>query len=177
MRKTRLWIAGALALLAAAVPAQDRGLTAPVDALGGAYWQARFERDLPGSAGGQAAMTLLLPTAGAQSVRLLGDVQFSTLRLGNTGGLRLTGGVLINLRSTAGVSAGADSTSALPYAGIGYSSGSQRGDWGFSADLGLAAQGLGSVRLDRLLNGGNGLGSDTAIRLQPVVRLGMSLAF
>jgi hypothetical protein len=99
------------------------------------------------------------------------------LRLGNTGGLRLTGGVLINLRSTSGVSTGADSTSALPYAGIGYSSGSQRGDWGFSADLGLAAQGLGSVRLDRLLNGGSGLGSDTAIRLQPVVRLGMSLAF
>jgi hypothetical protein len=179
MRKTQLWIAGGLALLAAAVSAQDRGLTAPANALGGAFWQARFERDLSGSAGAQTAMTLLLPTASVQSVRLLGDYQFSTLRLGDTGGLRLTGGVLINLRNTPGVggSGGADSASTLPYAGIGYSSASQRGDWGFSADLGLAAQGLGSVRLDRLLNGGSGLGPDAAIRLQPMVRLGMSLAF
>ena len=113
-------------------------------------------------------------------MRLLSDYQFSRSRLGDTGGLRLTGGMLINLRaaSSAGNSLiGIDNASAQPYAGVGYTSGRQGGDWGFSADLGLAAQGLGSVRLDRLLNGGAGLGADGAIRLQPVIRLGMSLAF
>jgi hypothetical protein len=180
MRKTQKWMAGALVLMASAVSAQDRGLLAPANALGGAFWQARFERDQTSSAGAQSAMTLLLPSTGAQTVRLLGDYQFGTLRLGDTGGLRLTGGVLINLRATsgmAGIGNVADSAGALPYAGIGYASGSVRGEWGFSADLGLAAQGLASVRLDRWLSGGSGLGVDGAIRLQPVVRLGMSLAF
>ena len=180
MRKTHVFFLGGLALLAAAASAQDRGLTTPANGLGGAFWQARFERESNLSAGAQSAMTLFLPTGGAQTVRLLGDYQFSTLRLGDTGGLRLTGGVLINLRPSANIGGygnGADNSSTLPYAGIGYASASQRGDWGFSADLGLAAQGLGSVRLDRLLGGGSALGADAAIRLQPVVRLGMSLAF
>ena len=178
MHKTRWAMIGILALLASAVSAQDRGLLAPVNGLGGAFWQARFERDLGPPATVPGTMSLLLPTAGTQTVRLLGDYQFSSFRLGDTGGLRLTGGVLINLRtpsSVGGSLGGVDNASALPYAGVGYAS--QRGDWGFSADLGLAAQGLSSVRLDRLLSGGSGLGADGAVRLQPVVRLGMSLAF
>ncbi len=178
MRKTRWGMICVLSLLASAVSAQDRGLLAPVNGLGGAFWQARFERDLGSPTSAPGAMTLPLPTAGTQTLRLLGDYQFSTLRLGDTGGLRLTGGVLINLRaisSASGSLIGSDNANALPYAGVGYAS--QRGEWGFSADLGLAAQGLSSVRLDRLLSGGSALGTDGAIRLQPVVRLGMSLAF
>jgi hypothetical protein len=181
MRKIPVAVVSVLALLASASSmAQDRGLLAPAMALGGEFWQARFERDLNSSASAQRAMTSLLPTASAQTVRLLGDYQFSRLRLGDTGGLRLTGGVLINLRAASSVSnsvIGVDNASALPYAGVGYASASQRGEWGFSADLGLAAQGLGSIRLDRLLNGSGGLGADGAIRLQPLIRLGMSLAF
>ena len=178
MHKTRWAMICVLAWLASAVSAQERGLLAPVNGLGGAFWQARFERDLGSLATVPRAIALLLPTAGTQTVRLLGDYQSSALRLGDTGGLRLTGGVLINLRSPSsagGSLGGPDNASALPYAGVGYAS--QRGEWGFSADLGLAAQGLSSVRLDRLLSGGSALGADGAIRLQPVVRLGMSLAF
>ena len=45
------------------------------------------------------------------------------------------------------------------------------------ADLGLAAQGLGSLRLDRLLSGGGSPAVDGAPRLLPMVRLGLNLAF
>ena len=52
--------------------------------------------------------------------------------------------------------------------------GSLDGRWGFSADLGLAANGLGPLRLDRPALS---LGSDGLPRLLPMVRLGMTLAF
>ena len=178
MRKTLSCACAVLALLAAAASAQDAGLTAPSNALGGAIWQTRVERDsllltpMPG--------TLALNLPAVQSLRLLGDYQLSSLRLGDTGGLRLTGGVLINLRTVSGAmptsAASIDGSSALPYAGVGYTSGSARGEWGFSADLGLAAQGLSSLRLDRLFNGAGG-GPDTGFKLQPMIRLGMSVAF
>ena len=69
-----------------------------------------------------------------------------------------------------------DVSGALPYAGIGYASAGLNGAWGFSADLGLAAQGLGALRLDRLISG-NGLSVDGSLRVLPMVRLGMSLRF
>lgn len=153
--------------------AQTRGLTATADALGGPVWQARFERDasalpLPGLS------TWLLPAAAPQAVRLLGDYQFSTLRLGETGGLRLTGGLLLNQRiGSTGTLPGAIQ-SAQPYAGVGYASGSLNGRWGFSADLGLAGNDLGSLRLDRQAGS---LGIDGQPRLGPLLRLGMTLSF
>jgi len=172
-----LWVCLA-ASLAGPVIAQDRGLTTPANALGGPSWQARFERDTTSLLPARGVTALLMPVSQAQTVRLVGDYQFNALRLGNTGGLRLTGGLLINLRqnNVQGLLIN-DSSNAQPYAGIGYTSAGARGDWGFSADLGLAAQGLGSLRLDRLVNGGNGLGLDGSLRLLPVVRLGMNLAF
>jgi len=178
MHKALLMWACSVALLAGPAGAQNRGLSAQADALGGPSWQARFERDITSLMPTGGATALLLPVNQAQTVRLLGDYQFTALRLGNTGGLRLTGGLLINLRqnNTLGLLVN-DSSNAQPYAGIGYTSAGARGDWGFSADLGLAAQGLGSLRLDRLVNGGNGLGLDGSLRLLPVVRLGMNLAF
>ena len=97
------------------------------------------------------------------------------MRLGDTGGLRLTGGLLINVKTP--ISALPDANNgALPYAGIGYSSGSSswRGDWGFSADLGLAAPGLSSARIDRLFNNA---ATDAQPRLLPMIRLGMNVAF
>jgi hypothetical protein len=178
MRSIVLSMIFSAAALSLPASAQDRGLTTSADALGGPSWQSRFERDtLLSALPAQGVTALLMPVSQPQTLRLLGDYQFSALRLGNTGGLRLTGGVLINLRqaSTLGLPV-SESASALPYAGVGYASAGQRGDWGFSADLGLAAQGLGSLRLDRLLSGG-GLGLDGPPRLLPMVRLGMNLAF
>jgi hypothetical protein len=180
MRKILSALTCVASLLSASAPAQDRGLALTADALGGAQWQTRFEHDsLPTLDQGRS---LWLPPTQAQpqpqALRLLGDYQFNRLRLGNTGGLRLTGGLLVNLRaaSTPTLLVVDDST-ALPYAGIGWAGGSPQGAWGFSADLGLAAQGLGSLRLDRLFNGGTGLSVDGAPRLLPMVRLGMNLAF
>ena len=166
-----------LALLAGTVSAQDRGLTPAADALGGAFWQARFERDTVSLVVARDAMALGMPTTSAQTLRLLGDYQFSTFRLGSTGGLRLSGGLLINLRNSPVIGGLGDNVAALPYAGIGYSSGSLRGDWGFSADVGLAAPGLSSARIDRLVNPGAAPGADNSARLLPVIRLGMNLAF
>ena len=178
MRKSVSAVCTVLALLAASASAQDSGLTAPSNAMGGAFWQARVERDSLRLT--PLSSTLALGPPAAQSLRLLGDYQFSSLRLGNTGGLRLTGGVLINLRAPsimAPNAAAADTSSALPYAGVGYASASARGEWGFSADLGLAAQGLSSLRLDRLFNGAGGVGLDTGPKLLPMIRLGMNVAF
>lgn len=165
--------AAAAATIAPWAQAQTRGLTAGPDALGGPVWQARFERDASALPPLRGLSTWLAPTGTLQSLRLLGDYQFSALRLGETGGLRLTGGLLLNLRqATTGVLTSA-SLSAQPYAGVGYASGSLDGRWGFSADLGLAANGLGPLRLERAA----ALGSDNLPRLLPVVRLGMTLAF
>ena len=178
MRKTPLLIAATLAALASATLAQDRGLTTSATALGGAFWQARFEQDSRSPVSARSAMALGLPAATApQSLRLLSDYQLSTLRLGDTGGLRLTGGLLINLRNTGNTPSNSDSTGALPYAGIGYSSGNLRGEWGFSADLGLAAPGLSPARMDRLFGASTALGLDNSPRLLPMVRLGVNLAF
>lgn len=172
-----LWVLTcSAALLAAPVPAQDRGLALTADALGGAQWQSRFEQDNRPSWGQDRSLWLLANAP--QTLRLLGDYQFNRLRLGDTGGLRLTGGLLVNLRPAAVPSLlSNDDSSTLPYAGIGWAGGSLQGTWGFSADLGLAAQGLGSLRLDRLFNGGGGLSVDGAPRLLPMVRLGVNLAF
>ena len=167
-----------LASLAGAAAAQDRGLTAPADALTGSRWQARLEIQglLAPAAAGLTASSASLKNA--QTLRLLGDYPIDALRLGASGGLRLTGGLLINLRNTNTQAANADPVPTLPYAGIGYAGASLRGDWGFSADFGLAAAGLGLS----LGNRGNtlGVGMDGGLRdlrLQPMLRLGMNLSF
>ena len=174
-----LWLLSCLAaLMAAPATAQDRGLALTADALGGAQWQSRFEHDGRPPVGRDRSLWLQAAQPQPRVLRLLGDYQFNRLRLGDTGGLRLTGGLLVNLRPAQALGAPTpDDTTALPYASVGWASGSQRGDWGFSADLGLAAQGLGSLRLERLFNVGSGLSVDGAPRLLPMVRLGMTLAF
>ena len=180
MRKT-LWVIAGLTM-AAPLAAQDRGLTATADALGGPRWQAHFERELPLMSLGQVQAWPLLGSM-PPTLRLLGDYQFSALRLGDTGGLRLTGGLLINLRQTASTGAGVDAFSALPYsgfgyAGVGYAFGSRAG-WGFSADLGLTALGFGNTSPERGTVGNLGLDNAAPrdFRPQPVIRLGVSMAF
>ena len=181
------WCPVVMALACGSAAAQDGGLVSPPGGLGGAlgsvsgraFWQTRFERDslLPSATGTNVGVLLGLPSQAAQTLRLISDYQFSTLRLGQTGSLRLSGGLLINLRPATVPGSSGDTSSALPYAGIGYASGNLRGDWGFSADLGLAAQGLGSARLDRLFNGNGALSVDGSLRLLPVLRLGVNMAF
>ena len=176
MRKTLLMLIGASALATPLASAQTRGLTAEPGALGGPVWQARFERDSQTLMPLRSLGGLLAPAAQAQRLRLLGDYQFSALRLGQTGGLRLTGGLLLNLPPDPAGGSYSGHLSAQPYAGVGYASGRADGSWGFSADLGLAGSSLGGWRADRAA-GSAALGADGAPRLLPMVRLGMTLAF
>lgn len=177
MRKLLLMLGGLAAAWTAPAGAQGIGLTAPAAGLGGPAWQARFESDPVPLLAWRGVAAPLQPLELRQTtLRLLGDYQFDTLRLGDTGGLRLTGGLLIPLRSTLAGTVLPDGRGTQPYAGIGYSSASLLGGWGFSADLGLAAAGLASPAGLRV-----GPGADpaapTGLRLQPLLRLGMSLAF
>lgn len=157
--------------LASAAPlmAQDKGLTATAEALGGPRWQARFESELPLLSLGQGRPEPLLG-AMPSTLRLLGDYQFNLLRLGDSGGLRLTGGVLISLRPGQGGAGDqrALAQGAMGYAGVGYAFGSQRG-WGFSADLGLTGLALGNSIGDAA--------QPRDLRGQPVIRLGVNMSF
>lgn len=170
-----LLMASALATLVAALSpaqAQDRGLSAQASQLTSPQWQARIERE--GALLAHRANTpLWLLGARAQNLRLLGDYQFSTWRLGDTGGLRLTGGLLLQPRAAL---PGAETTaspwaSGSGYAGVGYSAGHSRDGWGFSADLGVNALGFGQP-------GGSATGLSLRDgRLTPTLRLGVQLAF
>ena len=75
-------------------------------------------------------------------------------------------------------SASLESTT-LPYLGLGYSGGSLKGGWGFSADLGLLAQSPGRVaRLGRAFGGGQSLEDVLReMRLSPLLQVGVSYSF
>ncbi len=163
--------------------AAGNGLVAPANALASSRWQPRLEVDSPGS---------LLRSLGthwsfavqASAARLLSDYRLDTPRLGSQalpGGLRLTSGLLLAQRSYVnafGAGNAADTALAQPYAGIGYSDSSQRGDWGFSADLGLSAQNPGAaLQLGRMFSGASLGDTVRELRLQPMVRLGMNYSF
>lgn len=173
MRST---LALALALGAAPVLASGDGLTASPDALGGGTrWQARLQIDTQPSFGAWAGVPLGQASV-LQMTRLLGDYRLDALRLGQTGGLRLTGGLLINHRVAGG---NGDARGTWPYLGLGYAGAGAAGDWGFSADVGLAAQNPGAVgRLGGVFNGSVNLNDALrALQLQPMIRLGVTYSF
>jgi hypothetical protein len=66
-----------------------------------------------------------------------------------------------------------------PYVGIGYTGLGGKGNWGFSADLGLISLSPGSiVRLGRVFNGSQNLDDMVRdLRFAPVVQLGISYSF
>jgi len=67
----------------------------------------------------------------------------------------------------------------LPYLGLGYSGGSLKRGWGFSADLGFLAQNPGNmVRLGRAFGGGQNLDDVLReMRLSPLLQVGVSYPF
>ena len=168
----------ALVLGLSALPAfsAGNGLTAPPEALGQPRWHARIEVDSVPVYGPWAGLPLGQASA-VQTTRFLGDYHLDTLKFGQTSGLRLTSGVLLSQRASA-LSVD-NNRNAWPYLGIGYAGTGLKGDWGFSADVGLAAQNPGAVgQLGRAFNGDMAF-SDALreLRLQPVVRLGVSYKF
>jgi hypothetical protein len=185
MSPSRLLAMVLAAGVAAPAIAAGNGLAVPPDALDTPRWNTRFEFDNPAPLSRLLATNWALEQAPLTG-RLLGDYRFDALRFGQTGGLRLTSGVLVNLRGPGSLGLGAATTlsadtpsAAQPYAGIGYSGSGSHGDWGFSADFGLAAQNPGAaVQLGRVFNGFPSLGDTVRdLRLQPMIRLGMSYAF
>jgi len=151
------------------------GLVTAPDALS-PRWQARIEIDTLPNYGLGPGVPLGSSSSIVQMTRLLGDYRLDSLRLGQTGGLRLTGGLLLNSRLPI---AGADPRGAWPYFGIGYAGNGARGDWGFTADVGLAAQNPGAVgRFGGVFNGRVDLNDALRdLHLQPMIRLGVTYNF
>ena len=156
--------------------ASAQSLKAPPDAFGGHAWTTRVELDARPSTRLNSAFIAERP--GSQSLHFLGDYQFSDWRLGNGGGLRLTSGIIFSARTLTVSYLENETATALPYAGIGYSASSNTNNsWAWSADVGFTANGLGSLRLDRLLSGSANLSTDGNMRLSPQIRLGMRVQF
>jgi hypothetical protein len=167
-------------------------------------WQARlqlFSESAPStSLLGSGAALGMAPT---RSAAVFGDVFLSRPWFGETGGARVTSGLLVGPRGAVlspGVTSGsapngvvgylgqtpgaapgladpaADSTLTWPYLGVGYSGSSLRYGLNFSADLGLAAQNPGAIRLGRV--GSAGLDEFAReLKLMPVLQLGVSYRF
>lgn len=173
----------------------------------GPRWQARLQlnSDVPIATTAALADPLRSPSAALRprSAAVFGDYYLANPWIGESGGLRVTSGLLVGQRGAllgpaaaaqlnapvitsigrlpANVPGGVDTTSETsltwPYLGIGYSGSSLRGGWGFSADLGLAAQNPSAIRLGRA-NGSAGLDEWVReMRLTPLIQLGVSYKF
>jgi len=125
---------------------------------------------------------------GAASIgAMLGDYFFerSTLDIGTGQGIvRATSGILFGPRSRLSLrprdhAAWLDSTSTMPYLGIGYSGSSLKGGWGFSADLGWVGDpNSPAFRSGQALFGVQGNDSGWRdLRLAPMLQFGVSYAF
>lgn len=187
IRKLSLWF---MALGCAAAQA-DGGLRVAPEEAPWPRWQARIGVDQAPPWRGDLAPS----SNGLRSMKLLGDVYLSGPGFGEghvVGGVRATGGLLLGSRSpllgaasgsplslsisnsllTPGRGEEAFDAPPVGYLGIGYSSLSTRGGWGFSADLGVTT-GTGlrppeTRNLDEAVR---------ELRLRPVLQLGVSYAF
>lgn len=180
-----LLLAGSLAWAAPAAPAPaGDGLklsTASQEAW--STWQARLSYATPAlPLWGQGS-------TGTNGLMLAGDRYFGWGRLGDNGGLRATGGLLLGPGALPGHAptdffwrasgtAEADAA-AVPYLGLGYSAWWARSGLGLSADLGLAAQRPGqAVRFGRVVSGNDNLDDMVrAMQLAPMLQVNLSYAF
>lgn len=183
MVRSRL-LAGLIALAAAGPAAAGGGSGLVLPTLDALQWRLRFEFD-PASTLRRSLSTAWAVEQAPLSGRLTGEYPIDALRFGQTGGLRLTSGVLVTLRRPATFTPGStyaaaadDGHSVLqPYAGIGYSTGDDS-VWAFRAELGLAAQNPGAVARFGRFSGNFSLGDTVRdLRLQPMIRLGMHYEF
>lgn len=194
------WVFGLLSLaMGSAVAAEGRGLFVDPERLAWPALRARMQLSTEplAAAVGVFESAALRP----RSAALFGDYYLSRPFFGNTGGVRLTSGVVTGPRGAvfgpgqatapnpfgfSSASRGPGSTFAdatgegiqtLPYLGIGYSGSSVRGGWGFSADLGLTAQNGGSQRFARTVMGQTLDDTLRELRFTPVLQLGVSYRF
>lgn len=178
---TSLLLAGP-AWAAPALPAGD-GLQISADSHDAwSPWQARLSYATP--------VLPLWNQASTGGLMLAGDRYFRWGRLGDAGGLRATGGVLLGTGSAPGPAAASDlfwraasstppESDAMPYLGLGYSAWWAKSSLGLSADLGLAAQRPGqAVRFGRVMSGSDSLDDMLrAMHIAPMLQLNLSYAF
>ena len=159
-------------------------------------WQARLAMSAPSlPVLGNWATSAPIGTA-----MLAGDRYLGWGRLGDGGGLRATGALLLGpgalaLAAPSGAAHGEmqwrngggsptsltepESNPAMPYLGLGYSAWWARAGVGLSADLGLAAQKPGqAVRFGRAFSGAEGFDDVLrAMQISPMLQVNMSYAF
>jgi hypothetical protein len=203
--RTPSWLLGSVLIVGATSAwGNGQGLTVNAERADWPRWQARLQLNSDAALPSLATDPMGPGSAlRARSAWLLGDYYVMRARFGEAGGLRLTSGLVVGARGNlfgpgaapslgenftatwarnlAGVPAAleksAEATLTWPYLGVGYSDTSLRGGWGFSADLGLAAQNAGAVRFGRAF-GSQGLEDLVRdLRLTPVVQLGVSYRF
>ncbi len=169
----QLGVLAALWLTAVAAQASE-GLNLPKASQFWPTWTAQKSTDLA------SAQAFTLVERPELSAGLLGNHYFNTpgLRLpatwGAASGLRATSGLLTSRRPQNG---GGLSAETQPYLGLGYTGLALNGDWGFSADLGLALN-AGATRLGSAVFGNSSLDSAMReLRFSPVLQLGVRYAF
>jgi hypothetical protein len=195
MRTALCWFSCLLLPLAAAAAPDGQGLTIKNDETVWSAWQARLAVVTPSPLAG----TSWNNTPGPGAIRLSGDRFFNVWQLGDGGGLRATGALLLGQRSlalSAPTAVGPASWSwspshslnpgdpdagltATPYVGLGYSAWWTRLGLGVSADLGLLAQRSGTPGPGRWLSGMDGGDASglRALQVAPVLQLHLSYAF
>jgi hypothetical protein len=199
--RIRPWVFGVLSVtMATAAAAEGRGLLVDPDRLS---WPSSLRGRLQFSTESVSPSLSSLDSAALRprSAALFGDYYVSRPFFGNSGGMRLTSGVVTGPRgavfgpgqatapamfgfSSASRGAGStlgdvngEGTQTLPYLGIGYSGSSLRGGLSFSADLGLTAQNNGNQRLARAVMSQTLDDTLRELRFTPVLQLGVSYRF
>jgi hypothetical protein len=165
------------------LPAGDGLQISPDSQEAWSVWQARLSYAAP-----------VLPLwgqgqANSGGLMLAGDRYFRWGRLGDGGGLRATGGLLLGTGTPAGQAAAdafwrqgaatATESDAVPYLGLGYSAWWAKSGLGLSADLGLAAQRPGqAVRFGRVVSGADSLDQMVrSMQIAPMLQVNLSYAF
>jgi len=184
-----------------AVAGSGHGLMVDVDRVAWPQWRARLQMTTEPLVPA-AALTLDSTAAQPRSAALFGDYYVARPYFGFAGGVRVTSGVVFGPRGAVMsathaapptaqsfsaltrpavaaqlIDTPSEQTQAWPYLGVGYSDGSVGGGWGFSADLGVAAQGLGWARSKRASASPSLDDSVRELRLTPVLQLGVSYRF
>lgn len=188
-----------LTAAASAVAGSGQGLSVDADRFAWPQWQTRLQ------VAAEPLNPLLVSFEGAslrpRSAALFGDYYVTRPYIGEAGGLRVTSGLVTGSRGavispgqatppssfgfstlsrpslgSTSIDAGSD-TLTWPYLGIGYSDTSLRSGWGFSADLGLAAQSFGLFRTARSLGSQSLDDTIREMRLTPVLQLGVSYRY
>lgn len=193
-------------MVSTAWAAGGEGLKTQIDDPAWARWQARLALGTAAPLW-RAGLSTLEPTGlRVNTLAVTGDYYLTgnLFERAALGGLRATSAMIVGPRSQAAtgqpslgaqgsgfsierrllapsslLATGEVESASTPYFGLGYTGLSLRGNWSFSADMGMVALSPGhAVRLGRVLGGTQSLDDMLRdMRLAPVLQMGVSYAF